>query len=94
MISFVFAIPTFAFGIIGAVALPTSNPFRQWCDAPGWWGGASRVVILLFVFATLTMFSVTRYVGIVHMLLHHQLFIAGPSFFMALLFYVSMPGRL
>lgn len=94
LISFVFAIPAFCFGIIGAVALPTSNPFRQWCDAPGWWGGASRVVILLFVFATLTMFSVTRYVVVVHMLLHNRLSVAGPSFFMGLLFYVSITGRL
>jgi len=71
LISFVFAIPTFVFGIIGMIALPTSNPFRQWCDAPGWWGGASHAVILLFVFATLTMLSVTRYVAHVHVLVHH-----------------------
>ena len=71
LISFVFVIPTFVFGIIGMVALPNSNAFRQWCDAPGWWGGASRVVILLFIFATLTMLSVTRCVAIAHILLHH-----------------------
>lgn len=65
LISFIFAIPTFVFGIIGMVALPKSNAFRQWCDTPGWWGGASRAVILLFVFATLTMLSVTRCVSIV-----------------------------
>jgi P-type Cu+ transporter len=71
LISFVFAIPTFTFGIIGMIALPKSNPFRQWCDGPSWWGGASRAVILLFVFATLTMFGVTRYVAFVHILLYH-----------------------
>ena len=70
LISFVLAIPTFIFGIVGMIALPPSNPFRQWCDSPGWWGGASRVVILLFVFATLTMLSVTRYVALVHSLFH------------------------
>jgi len=69
LISFVFAVPTFIFGIVGMIALPKSNPFRQWCDAPGWWGGATRAVILLFVFATLTMLSVTRYVALVHILL-------------------------
>lgn len=69
--SFVFAIPTFVFGIIGMAVLPTSNPFRRWCDTPGWWGGASRAVILLFVFATLTMLSVTRYVALVHILIHY-----------------------
>lgn len=71
LISVVFAIPTFVFGIIGMVALPESNPFREWCDTLGWWGGASRAVILLFVFATLTMLTVTRYVALVHILLHH-----------------------
>ena len=71
LISLVFAIPTFVFGIIGMIALPTSNPFRQWCDTPGWWGGASRAVVLLFIFATLTMFSVTRYIVLVHYLIRH-----------------------
>lgn len=71
LISFVFAIPTFVFGIVGMIALPTSNPFRQWCDTPDWWGGASRAVILLFVFATLTMLSVTRYIALEHYLIHH-----------------------
>ena len=71
LISFVFAIPTFVFGIVGMIALSTSNPFRQWCDTPDWWGGASRAVILLFVFATLTMLSVTRYIALEHYLVHY-----------------------
>ncbi|PVG02053.1 heavy metal translocatin [Serendipita vermifera] len=58
--STVFAIPTFIIGIVGMLLLPETNPFRQWCQGVGWWGGASRAVILLWILATLVQFGIAR----------------------------------
>ena len=60
ILSTVVAIPTFVIGIVGMVLLPSTNPFRQWCEMHDWWGGASRAVILLWVLATIVQFGVGR----------------------------------
>jgi len=59
--STVFTIPTFVIGVVGMLLLPQSHPFREWCEGTGWWGGASRAVILLWVLATLVQLGIARY---------------------------------
>lgn len=60
LLSFIFAIPTFIIGVVGMMLLPKKNRFRQWCEGIGWWGGASRAVILLWVLATIVQFGIAR----------------------------------
>lgn len=58
--STLFAIPTFVIGVVGMLLLPKSNPFRQWCEGTGWWGGVSRAVLLLWILATCVQFGIAR----------------------------------
>ncbi|KAG8831427.1 hypothetical protein FRC17_003163 [Serendipita sp. 399] len=60
LMSAVFAIPTFIIGVVGMMLLPRTNSFRRWCQGAGWWGGASRAVILLWIFATIVQFGISR----------------------------------
>ncbi|KAG8808956.1 hypothetical protein FRC19_005570, partial [Serendipita sp. 401] len=60
LISAIFAVPTFVIGVVGMLLLPRTNSFRQWCQGTGWWGGASRAVILLWIFATIVQFGISR----------------------------------
>jgi P-type Cu+ transporter len=57
----IFTIPTFIIGVVGMMLLPQGNHFRQWCEGIGWWGGASRAVILLWIIATIVQFGIARY---------------------------------
>ncbi|KDQ20362.1 hypothetical protein BOTBODRAFT_395063 [Botryobasidium botryosum FD-172 SS1] len=57
LVSTLFAIPTFVFGVMGMMLLPSGNAFRQYCDAPVW-GGATRAVVAIFVLATCVQFGI------------------------------------
>ncbi|KAK6197588.1 copper-transporting P1-type ATPase [Scheffersomyces amazonensis] len=52
ILTFIFAIPTFIFGIVAMSLLPSSNGFRKWVEEPIWSGNVSRVVWILFFLST------------------------------------------
>lgn len=52
VIATVFAIPTFAFGIVGMSLLPKHDKFRMWLEEPLWAGNVSRVMWIVFILST------------------------------------------
>ncbi|KAK6463768.1 copper-transporting P1-type ATPase [Scheffersomyces coipomensis] len=52
ILTFVFAIPTFIFGIVAMSLLPSENKFRKWVEEPLWTGNVSRVTWILFFLST------------------------------------------
>lgn len=52
LITAVFAIPTFIFGIVGMSLLPSDDEFRIWLDTPIWAGNVSRITWILLILST------------------------------------------
>lgn len=47
-----FAIPTFVFGIVAMLLLPSDHPFRIWVEEPLWTGNVSRGTWIMFILST------------------------------------------
>lgn len=52
VLSTIFAIPAFIFGIVGMSLVPKHNKFRMWLEEPLWTGNVSRVMWIVFFLST------------------------------------------
>ncbi|KAH3678115.1 hypothetical protein WICMUC_001679 [Wickerhamomyces mucosus] len=59
VLTFIIAIPTFIFGIIGMSLLSRQNPFKIWLDEAIWCGNVSRIIWILFILSTPVFFFAT-----------------------------------
>ncbi|CEP64121.1 heavy metal translocating P-type ATPase LALA0_S10e02872g [Lachancea lanzarotensis] len=56
--AFIFAIPTFIFGVLGPSLLPKDSMFRMWVEESMWAGNTSRMTWVLFFLSTPVYFFV------------------------------------
>lgn len=59
VIAFLFAIPTFIFGVVAMSLLPKHNKLRVWVEDPIWAGNVSRNTWILFILSTPVYFFAT-----------------------------------